>query len=216
MPGRRRRGTVWDMYASGESHDPPTPEQLADWQRRNGPPDHEAGVALAWSGVLGRGPELAVALTGAAVFSTGVRLDIAVRARTPRGGAELFHTVTGGAAGPDRLLIGVELADGRVATSDGHGWPPDLAADAPSLTQGGSSGGDRSVDLHLFLHPLPPPGPVAVVCSWPGRGIPETRTEFTGAAEAADGVVQLWPPDRHEPESPEPPDVPDGGWSAAY
>lgn len=211
-------GTLEPMHVSGESHEPPTPEQLADWQSRNGPPDHEAGVALAWSGVLGRGPDLAVALTGAAVFSTGVRLDVAVRARTSRGGGELFHAVAGGAAGADRLLLGVELADGRVATTGGRGWPPpEFAPGTPSLTQGGGSGGDRSVDLTLFLHPLPPPGPLALVCAWPGRGVPETRTEFTGAAEAVSGVVQLWPPqppEDHVPVPPEPPDVPDGGWFA--
>lgn len=206
------------MHYSGDVHEPPTPAQIAAWQRRSGPPDNEVPGPLGWAALLGRGPDLAVALTGAAAYTTGLRLDLAIRARTSTPGGQLFHAVDGHGAGRDRLLLGVEFADGRIATNAGRDWlPQHLADDVPSLAHGGGGGSDRGVDLTMFLHPLPPPGPLAVLCSWPGREIPETRTELDATAlrAAVEQVQVLWPPESPEqrkPEPPEPPDVPDGGW----
>jgi hypothetical protein len=99
-------------------HEPPSPAELADGQRRAGPPDNKAPGALAWAAVFGRGPGLAVLLTGAAAYSTGLRLEVAVRAREGFRGGELFHAVHGhGGTRRDRLLLGVEYADGRVAST---------------------------------------------------------------------------------------------------
>lgn len=200
-------------------HGPPTPEQIASWNRRSNPPDNEVPAHLPWSALLARGDDVAVILTGARLYSTGIRLDIAVRARVGDQ-VDLFSALDGyGRRGADRILLGVEYVDGRVATNVGHsGWPPPDRPDTePTLTSGGGSGGDRSVDISFFLSPLPPPGPVVVVCAWPGRGVAETRTVLDGTASAADQVQVLWPPDETppgRPEPPPPPDVPDGGWFA--
>lgn len=208
------------MHYSGDVHEPPTPEQLAQWQLRSLPPDNEVPGPLDWTALLGRTQDIAVALTAAAVYSTGLRLDVVVRARSLTSEPDLFHAVDGHGTGRDRLLLGVEFADGRVAATSGHLWPQQqLAEDAPSLQRLGSTGSDRSVDFAMFLHPLPPPGPLAVLCSWPGRGITETRTEFdaTAVRAALTKVLVLWPlqpPDQRRPEPPDPPDVPDGGWFA--
>jgi hypothetical protein len=42
---------------------------------------------------------------------------------------------------------------------------------------------------------LPPPGPLAFVCQWPARGIPESRSEIDArlVLEAAVRVTSLWP-----------------------
>lgn len=206
------------MHYSGDAHEPPTPEQLAQWQRRCQPPENEVPGPLGWAALLGRTPDLAVVLTAAAVYSTGLRLDIAVRARVS--GPDLFHAIDGLGTGRDRLLLGVEFADGRMAATSGHLRPQQqIAEDTPSLQSLGGGGSDRSMDVPMFLHPLPPPGPFAVLCSWPGRGVPENRTEFDAATvhAALSQVLVLWPPqppDQHRPEPPEPPDVPDGGWFA--
>lgn len=179
------------MNLSGKPHETPMPEQAAEWQGRDVPPGHEAGVALGWSGILGRSADAAIALTSAARFSTGVRLDIAVRARTAWPDGKLFHSI-GDEGGTDQLLIGVEFADGRVAIANGHRWPSrDLPTAAASLRIGPASGDHGLLDLTLFLHPVPPPGPLTILCIWPLRGIPETCTQFTGASEAKAGVTRL-------------------------
>jgi hypothetical protein len=45
--------------------------------------------------------------------------------------------------------------------------------------------------------PLPPAGPLAFVCEWPGRGIAESRMEPDARLilEAAGRAVTLWPDD---------------------
>jgi hypothetical protein len=49
----------------------------------------------------------------------------------------------------------------------------------------------------LSVRPLPPPGLLAFICSWPGRGIRTSRMEVDGGAvrAAADAAVTLWPDD---------------------
>ena len=80
--------------------------------------------------------------------------------------------------------------------------PEDLQPDQPVLIEGagiGSEGGrlDRgaSWDLKLAIQPLPPPGPLAFVCAWPGRGIPEVRVEIDAEhiLDAAAAAVPFFP-----------------------
>jgi hypothetical protein len=59
----------------------------------------------------------------------------------------------------------------------------------------GSVPADLSYDQNFWVHPLPPPGPVTLVVSWPRQGIAEARAELDGAAicQAAQRAVILWP-----------------------
>jgi hypothetical protein len=105
---------------------------------------------------------------------------------------------------PDALLrFGVQFADGRQATNMGHYpfIPEDLAPDQPVLVEagvggeGGHLGRGAYWDLELAVQPLPPPGPLAFVCAWPGRGIPESRVEIEAGLilDAAAAAVPFFP-----------------------
>lgn len=82
---------------------------------------------------------------------------------------------------PDEMLrFGVQFADGSKATNVG-GDPPYDAAVAPTgpvIVPGGGGGGGGSWHQSLWVWPLPPPGPLLLVCEWPAAGIPLTRSEI--------------------------------------
>ena len=194
----------------------------ARWPVWMGPPENEAPGALAVGAVLLRSDDAAVLLVGASVFTTGLELRLAVRVRRDPRDAEgapvpLFELVDrhGGrrAPAPGRLLLGVELADGRVATHISVGREP-RDGDA-RLEQRHSNGRDRSVDQEYWLTPVPPRGDLIVVCAWPAMGLTETRTVVPAAAlvpAVAPQVLWPWEPEERPDPAPTRPDVDPGGW----
>jgi hypothetical protein len=74
---------------------------------------------------------------------------------------------------PTRLLrIGVQSADGRTATNiSGHDRP--LGGPIMWALQGGGSGRGGESNFHqgYWISPLPPPGPVGLVCEWPALAV---------------------------------------------
>ena len=74
--------------------------------------------------------------------------------------------------------------------------PADDDFEQPSLSPIAISGTGNSLDQSSWLTPLPPAGPLEVVCSWPAHDIPESRTVLDGAviAQAASRAEVLWPP----------------------
>jgi hypothetical protein len=180
----------------------PEPEEPLPQPAWVGPPDNEAGIVVPLNAVLARTREVAVALLSATVFSTGFELTSAVRTREqieamhenfvmhhrPRKSAELD---------PGFLRFGLAFADGRKATNlayPGHAFQADADSSQPVLMPRGSGGGGRRWDGNWWVWPLPPAGPLAVVCEWPAYGIALTRHEFDAGKllDAAERVEQLW------------------------
>ncbi len=196
--------------------------------RRLSAPENEAPVTVPANMVLARGPHAAVLLTFVLAYSTGTELGVSIRVwpRTGRRTKPLHQLIAG--MGPDEpdvnreFLLGVQYADGRRTMTSGWRRMPTPAVEdgeqALSLVQGMSGGSDNTYDLRFWLSPLPPPGPVTVVCRFPEFGIDETQVVLDGTAIAAAGrdAVELWPVQIPDEPVPEPPALllPDGGWFA--
>ena len=181
--------------------------------RRAMPPDNEIPVAVPLNLLLARSDDTAVAWTGTAVHSTGTAFTLL--ATTRRTDLPLNDVFWHNVGAPESLLVGVEFADGRWATNHGDASEPGIA-----LNSGGGSGGERTCEQRIWLHPVPPAGPLTVVVRAPSLGIEETRTvvDATPLSAAAASVVELWPwtPPRSagfEPE-PVPPPLPADSWFA--
>ncbi|MGY2067137.1 hypothetical protein [Blastococcus sp. SYSU DS0619] len=187
-----------------------------DLHRRMMAPTNEIPVALPLNVLLARTDDAAVALIGLQVHSTGLSFTMAVRVRGGVHPPDRLHDLMWGSRGPgsSALLLGVEFADGRRASTVGS---PDKLGDGIVLTQGSGSGGELEVDQNWWLHPLPPEGPLRVVARCAEIGIDETATELDGAAirRAADDVVTLWPwspPTPREDRDRRGPDLPGDSW----
>lgn len=99
---------------------------------------------------------------------------------------------------PQLLRIGVEFADGRKATNiTGHdrpaGGPVMWPLRGGGTWHGGGEGGGR-FHQGYWVSPMPPPGPVALVCEWPAAGISLVRHEIDAQLilDAADRARTLF------------------------
>ena len=195
-----------DAHRSDEAEEPPQPV----WMGR--PEDMIPGVVPVEL-VIGRSETTAVLLTGVRAYPTGLAMTLGVRVRGPLRRRDLHSEVFDGPYDHDmdrdwqkrRLKWGFELADGRRATNvdpwpeppehshsagDWAGWTPDR----PVLQGGGGGGGSRSVDRDQWLWPLPPAGPLSVVCQWLEQGIETTvhRLDAEPLVAAAGRARPVW------------------------
>jgi hypothetical protein len=197
--------------------------EMAKLMRRHQAPDNEIPGGVAFAAVIARNDAAAVGLTGLLAHSTGWSATVSVRLRTtpdPSKLHQLSRTIAGGPFGQDQaVLLGLEYSDGRAGVNVPVGpLPHDVGKGGLSITRGGGSGGGRSFDNRFWVSPLPPPGPVTVICAWPAMGIEETRTEFDAALllEAAASATTLWEWEPYEQPPPAPPEVPPTGWFAQW
>lgn len=74
---------------------------------------------------------------------------------------------------PQLLRIGLQFADGRTATNiGGHDRPVRGPVLTPLRGGGHGHGGESRFHQGYWISPLPPTGPVGLVCEWPAVGIP--------------------------------------------
>lgn len=199
----------------------------ARW-RPSGPPDNQVPRTVAVDRLLGRGPNAALFISTAQAYSGGVQFTVMVRLRRSNDNQPL-NLMTQFMGGPtrdtidpdSRLLIGVELSDGRRAVMANGLRPPgptdedvDPAAVTLSWTPGGMHN-ELAAEARYWMTPLPPPGPLLIVLRWLALGIEETVTELDGTSIVAAGHAAdiLWPP--APPLAPSrPPAAPTTGWFA--
>jgi hypothetical protein len=174
-----------------EPRQPPQPAWLQ-------PPGNELGVGLTYRRIAARTDAIAIVVDGLVAYSTGFSFRLSARSRPDadghfRAGFELMRRL-GGREGNvmAELLLGVEFADGRKATTLNFGEPEDGQA---RITQRGGGGGGGRFDTGYWVWPLPPAGDLSLVLQWDDQGVPLTRLDLDAAAirDAAAESEPLWP-----------------------
>jgi hypothetical protein len=175
-------------------------------------PEHWTPAPVAVGAVVGRSEDTVVRLDARDAYPRGIAWELRVWLSPDGRDVEVlhqrYHHHDPSRPFVDDLRLGLLWPDGtRVEAGERHASPP---AAGPVLLANGGGGGGLTWRWHLWLHPLPAPGPVTVYCVWPGRGIEETATvlDLTPAVHDAAYAEELW----HLPTFEEAP--PEGGWFA--
>jgi hypothetical protein len=159
--------------------------------------------------ILARTPQRAIGLSGIRAYPTGFGCTLHLRLREVIPGEQSLFGIFGmfsmsddpdpaGEFADYYLRFGVGFADGRKATNLNQRWNFDEgpAPDPPALRLFRWEGYDLlAQEVDVWVWGLPSPGPLAFVCEWPARHIPETRVEIdAGLVLAAAGrAVAIWP-----------------------
>ena len=190
---------------------PEPPDELPEVEYRRPawvepPPDMVPGVVPVEL-ILARTPQRAIGLSGIRAYPTGFACTLHMRLREVVPGEQsnfgAFNMLSdavdpAGEFADYYLRFGVGFADGRKATNLDHRRDLDEipSPDPPTLWLVGRESYDRlSWEVDVWVWGLPPPGPLAFVCEWPARDIPESRVEIDAGLvlEAADRAVPIWP-----------------------
>jgi hypothetical protein len=162
--------------------------------------------------VLARSDRAAVCVSHLGAYSTGFEIELLTLTPVERDDLDplLFgpHRRTGAqgdALPPEMLRFGVQFADGAKATNTG-GLPthdPSSLPTGPIIVPRGGGGGGGSWQQSLWVWPLPPPGPLQLVCEWPAAQIELTRHQLDASAliDAAARARTIFT-DEHLPEPP--------------
>lgn len=144
--------------------------------------------------LIARSGRFVVAVRHVVAFPVGVEVEVEAHGRGTVPGP-------GDVAGLPELRFRALLADGREAVQDDEAGLRSGAGPMLKVTGSeGSSGGpgdEEHVRVSLWLWPLPPPGPVTVRCSWPGRGLQDASIVLDGDAirAAASQALPFWTPE---------------------
>lgn len=202
--------------------DEPVTDDAIDVMRHHYPPTNEVPVPVPVRVVLARTDDVAIAITGALVYSNGLTFALCVRSRSKE---SVLHEVVHGMgmtqAPSSGLLLGVEFSDGRRAADINNGLGSfDGGSEALVLTGTGSSGDDSTYDASYWVSQIPSRGALRVVVACEALGIAETSVSLDAnpiIAASAD-AIELWPwtpPEPFEPAALTRDDLPAGGWFAS-
>ena len=187
---------------------PPEPEPRYRTPRWLAPPGGTLPGVVALERVIVRTDRVAICLGRVAAYPEGFQFDI-VTMGSPDHDLQLdpmsFHRrLPGRQLAPELLRVGVQFADGGKATNTSDGLAAAGPPSGPVLHGGGGGGGGAAWRQTYWVWPLPPPGPLTVVCEWPVADIPLSRCEIdSGEIIAAARRAQVVFSDEHLPEWPE-------------
>ena len=176
---------------------PPEPEEhrQPEWI---GPPENVLPGVFPLSLVLARTGDVALAISNGLAYPNGFTFTLTVLLREPNDRA-MHHWHMARELDDDVLRFGVRFADGSKATTFDmrRHYGSEHAPAGPVLMPRGGGGGGRSWSTGYWIWPLPPPGPFAFVCEWPGYRIAQTEVEIDTAPihDAAARAETLWPDD---------------------
>jgi hypothetical protein len=167
-------------------------------------PQGEFPVVLPDRYLLAQNDRAAIAVTRLSVYSTGFDISLhAVLHAQDRGGRVFgrgsMHPVQPGEPHPKEFLrFGVIFADGSAVTNLTGGLglrPPGQPERGPVLLQNHARHDWRTYTASFWAWPLPPSGPVTLVCEWPAVHIGESRIDIDAQliTNAAAQATPIWP-----------------------
>ncbi|GLW30293.1 hypothetical protein Areg01_32330 [Actinoplanes regularis] len=165
-------------------------------------PETEVGGVVAAELLLAGSDRAVIGLRGITAYTNGFDVNLVAVLRQEDRDGRYFHLgfhreSPNEPPAPEFLRIGVQFADGGVATNLNEYalFDPMEEPAGPILTHDSGGGGGRRYEMRYWVWPLPPPGPVTFVCEWPAFGIPEARAEMDGQVirDAAARAVVAWP-----------------------
>ena len=170
------------------------------WPHPWGPPEAEfPGIVPVDTLQFERSGQAAIAITGMSAYTAGFEIFVTHLIRPGALGTAEDRMPDPSPAGVPAALrsfhLGLQLSDGSKVISGRlyFGPLPDSEPARPILRP---IGGDNQFS-RWWAWPLPPDGPLEVVCEWPMFGIAETRVGIDAQLilDAARRSVQLWPED---------------------
>lgn len=149
---------------------------------------HVAGPA-----VIGRTDGLVVLARQVLAYPTGLEIEVEAHARgafPPDGGPGSGHN---GLTEPPQPTFRLRFGDGGVVVQDDEaglrdGRGPMMVVSGYQGAWGGPDGGE-DLRMTLWTWPLPPPGPLALSCTWPERGLRDATWVLDGAAVRAAALL---------------------------
>jgi hypothetical protein len=166
---------------------PLEPEPHHEWE---GPP-RGIPVTIPTELIVARTEHAVVYLAALVAYPTGFVAEVVVLTDASDPDLDPFdhdHRFTArrdGAIPPGQLRFGFAFADGSKATNTGayvDWYETERRPDAPVMSIGGGRGDDGHWERTFWVWPLPPPGPLELVCEWPGANIPPTRVALDGGS----------------------------------
>lgn len=186
---------------SAPDPEPEEPEPAAPvWA---GPSERVLPAISTQRAILARTDEVLLSVDRFLVYPTGIAFTLMLLRRSDHVCHdnvpwEMFGRPVGDELPDDFMRFGLLFADGTTWTNVGDRFPrPDGEVTGPVVIGQGGGGGGRSWRMRYWTWPLPAPGDLTFVVSWPAEGIDEQRAKVDGREfhQLLGQTEQIWPED---------------------